>query len=98
MTKGKAPVHLLARFPVEDVVRVLQAGDEQYGTHNWHGETFSRVQFAAKIIRHTLAWLRGEDADPDDGASHIAHAAADALIILEMERAGLGVDDRIKRP
>lgn len=48
----------------------------------------------AALLRHLLRWQAGEDLDAS-GHSHLAHVAARALILLDLELRGLpGSDDR----
>jgi hypothetical protein len=37
----------------------------------------------AAIGRHLTDWQIGEDVDPEDGLSHLAHAAWNCLALLE---------------
>lgn len=43
---------------------------------------------------HLSAWREGQDFDPEDGVSHLAHAVWHLFAILEMQARGIGTDDR----
>lgn len=93
---GKPRVGLLPGRALEEVAAILTFGAEKYGDHNWReGMTWSRIYDA--ILRHVVAFIRGEDKDPESGRSHIAHAACGTLFLLEYILEGIGKDDRYKR-
>lgn len=72
-------------------------GAEKYGERNWErGIAWSRVFAAA--LRHLWAWWRGENADPETGLPHLAHAACNLLFLLAYHRRQIGPDDRPAGP
>lgn len=80
---GKLDWSLLPYEALEEVVKVLEYGKHKYAAHNWSsngGFKYTRVFNA--LMRHTLAFMRGEDKDPETGLSHIAHAACNILFLL----------------
>ena len=93
---GKVPYHLLPYDALEEVARVLQFGANKYAERGWEaGISYSRV-FGA-ILRHTFAWWRGEDNDPETGRHHLAHATAECLFVLAYAlRKRTDLDDRNK--
>lgn len=94
---GKPRMSLLPTGPLTAVAEVLTFGATKYSANNWRaGFDYSRLTDAA--LRHLLAFNEGEDADPESGISHIAHAICGLMFLLEQTRAGTGTDDRFKRP
>ena len=90
---GKLPWHLLPPDAVESILAVLQFGALKYGDRNWErGMAWSRP-FSA-LMRHMWAWQRGEEADPETGLSHLAHAGCCILFLLAYEQRRIGKDDR----
>lgn len=92
---GKPACDLLPPAALLAVAEVLSHGAAKYGRHNWRsagGLTWSRL--TAALLRHLLAWQRGEDRDGDSGLPHLAHVACCALMLCEYQVAGGGVDDR----
>ena len=70
-------------------------GAKKYDSHNWRrGFKWSRLLGAA--LRHILAFMGGQDKDPETNLSHLAHAACCIMFLLEHEAKGLGEDDRYK--
>lgn len=93
--QGKSRLELLPPHAVEELGHVLKFGAEKYGEYNYLGG-LKWTRFAGAILRHTYAWLRGEDNDPESGFSHLAHAAVSAMMILEFMKRGKGEDDRYR--
>ena len=93
--QGKAPMSLLSREALEQTALVLEFGRKKYAAHNWRkGFEWSRPLSAA--MRHILAFQDGEDKDPESGLSHLAHAAACIMFLLEFEKTHKELDDRYK--
>ncbi|MFG1395880.1 dATP/dGTP diphosphohydrolase domain-containing protein [Roseixanthobacter pseudopolyaromaticivorans] len=92
---GKPPVGLIPRSALLAEARVLDFGAKKYARHNWRkGMLWSRLGDAA--LRHLLAWLDGEDIDPETSESHLAHLRACSGFLIEYQERGLGEDDRFK--
>lgn len=90
---GKVRVELVPPAALLEVGRAFTYGAEKYGADNWRkGAGWSR--YVGASLRHVLAWSSGEDADAESGLSHLAHAAACLLILMELQRGRLGADDR----
>ena len=63
---GKPAMELIDADAMEDLARVLEFGRRKYGAHNWRGGIgIGRLIGAA--LRHTFAFMRGEDTDPESG-------------------------------
>ena len=77
----KLPYHLLPTDAIEEIVKVLQHGAKKYQPRNWEkGMKWSRP-FSA-MMRHSLAWWRGEDLDPETKLPHMAHAGCCVLFLI----------------
>jgi len=91
---SKLPWDLLPYDAIEDIVKVLQYGAKKYSAHNWSaGFVWSRL-FSA-LIRHAVAFWRGEDIDPESGLPHLAHLGCCVLFLIAHQKRGLGTDDRV---
>ena len=92
--KEKLRWDLVPSDALESVVRVLTAGARKYEARNWEkGMNWSRC--FASMMRHTWAWWRGEDLDPESGISHMSHVACNALFLCAYEQRGMKIfDDR----
>ncbi len=91
----KIPLELLSPIALDMIAEVMAFGAKKYAAHNWRrGMSWSRLLGAS--LRHILAYLGGEDKDPESGLSHLAHAGCCIMFLLEYIAKGLGKDDRYK--
>lgn len=52
--------------------RVAEFGAKKYAPWNW-SKGIARVQLCCSLLRHTFAYIRGEDRDSDSGLLHTDH-------------------------
>ena len=72
---------------IEDIVKVLEFGAKKYSRWNWtEGSGFSYTRIVSSLLRHTFAWVRGEDKDPESGLSHLAHMGCNIVFLLYYNR------------
>jgi hypothetical protein len=77
----KVRMDLLDPYAIEQLAAVLTFGAKKYAAHNWRsGINYSRL--IAALLRHTFAYLGGEDNDLESGLPHIAHAMCCCMFIL----------------
>jgi hypothetical protein len=94
---SKPRLDLLPPAAMEAIAKVLTFGAGKYGDNNWaRGARWGR--YYAALLRHLLAWWRGEELDPETGLSHLAHAGCCLVFLLEYQRNGWGTDDRFRGP
>jgi len=80
---GKRDWSLLPYDSIEEIAKVLEFGKIKYAAWNWtEGGGFKYTRVFNASMRHLLAFMRGEDKDPDSGLSHIAHLACNVLFLL----------------
>ena len=53
-------------------VRVAEFGARKYDPWNW-SKGIARVQLCCSLLRHTFAYIRGQDRDPESGLLHTDH-------------------------
>jgi len=63
----------------KEVVDVLTFGKNKYSARNW--QKVSRERYEAAIMRHYIAYLEGENNDPETGISHLAHMGASLMFL-----------------
>lgn len=68
------------------VAQVLGYGAIKYAPDNWRRVPDARRRYVAAALRHTLAALAGEAADPESGLSHLDHAVCCLLFVSELEK------------
>ena len=81
--EGKRDWSLLPYDSIEEIAKVLEFGKHKYAAWNWtEGGGFKYTRVFNASMRHLLAFMRGEDKDPDSGLSHIAHLGCNVLFLL----------------
>lgn len=69
-------------------------GARKYGRHNYRVAGVRASVYYDATARHLLAYLSGEDVDPDSGLSHITKALCSTFVLLDAIRFGKCTDDR----
>lgn len=91
----KPDMSLLSSTALVKIAQVMTFGKKKYSAHNWRGGfVWSRVLSAA--MRHLVAYIGGEDKDPETGLSHLAHCGCCIQFLLEFEETHKELDDRYK--
>lgn len=70
---------------ITQVAEILTFGAQKYAAHSWQTVPQGSERYLAALLRHLTAHAGGEDKDPESGMSHLAHAACNAMFILELE-------------
>lgn len=83
---GKDPWDLLPTHALREVVRVFGFGARKHGPDNWKVAKDTRRRYYASALRHLTDWWDGETKDAESGRHPLAHAAADVLILLALEK------------
>ena len=78
---GKLLWNLLPAAEVEDVVRVLTMGANKYSPDNWKVVPDAVERYYAALLRHLIAWRKGELTDPESGLPHLAHVTCNTLFL-----------------
>ena len=90
---GKARHDLIPPELPEAIAAVLTFGASKYGERNWEkGMSWGRPY--AALMRHMLAWWRGEKVDTETGMSHLWHAGCCIAFLIAFEQRQKGIDDR----
>lgn len=93
---GKAPMHLISYTAMTEIAGALAYGAQKYGEYNYRsGIKYSRIYSA--ILRHLFAWFAGQDNDPESGLSHLAHAGAGIVMLIDTHHLNPNFDDRWRR-
>lgn len=92
----KPRLELISAIATIKKARVMAFGANKYGVGNWRkGLLWSRIIGA--LLRHTFAYMSGEDYDLETGESHMAHAACCVDFLLEYESTRREFDDRMPK-
>jgi len=94
--QGKPPLTTIDPQFLLDMAHVLQFGDNKYGRLNWQGLSVERLMDAHQ--RHTLAFLAGEELDPETGKPHLIHASSCLMMVNWIMKNRREQDDRRFKP
>lgn len=94
---GKPMMSLIDSEFLTETALVLTFGAVKYDVDNWRkGIPVRRLLDAT--LRHVNAINAGEDADPETGLHHAAHAACELMFAMWMIRHRPDLDDRWHHP
>lgn len=65
---------------LQQVVEVLDLGQQKYARYNWQGLDKTRVEKA--MLRHMFSYMNGETIDPESDKNHLAHVICNCLFLL----------------
>ena len=97
---GKTDWSLMPFEAIEEINKVLDFGAKKYAAHNWKtGSGFKYTRVLSSLLRHTFAWARGEDLDPESGLSHLSHMGCNIVFLIYYNKynARYNNDDRVTR-
>ena len=81
---GKPRPTLVPVSLIEAVTSIREYGVKKYGDpDNWKKVSLDRYRNAA--YRHWLAYVKGEELDPESGLPHLHHCACNLAFLIEME-------------
>lgn len=93
---GKPRYDLISPVATEDLARVLEFGAHKYAENGWRSNPQDWTRTIRSAFSHLNAIARGDDMDVDSGLPHAACLMANAMILDEYLRLGLGRDDRYR--
>lgn len=95
LNTGKAPIGMIleAKHALEGCAEVMAFGAKKYSRSNWR-KGLSHTQIADSLSRHLIAWLSGEDLDPESGLPHLNHLLCNAIFLAENSATRPDLDDR----
>lgn len=82
---GKPNWSLMPWDALGEVQGVLDFGARKYGEHNWKHVLSPRTRYLSAMLRHVIAYARGERNDPESGYHHLAHAVCCGLFVIHFE-------------
>lgn len=93
--QGKAPLHMIPEEAIEGMALAFAYGAKKYGEYNYrNGIDVTRL--TDSLGRHVLAYLKGEDNDPESGLPHTYHILANAAMLEYMRVHKPEFDNRFK--
>lgn len=83
---GKIQLDLISPEFIEDLGKVLTFGANKYSAESWKTVPDAENRYYAALLRHIMAYRKGEDMDEESGLSHLAHASACLMFITHFEK------------
>lgn len=82
---GKIEAHVLPSLAIDEICLAMAEGTQKYGEYKWaQGEGINWRRYFNACLRHLWQFWRGNDLDENSKRSHLGHAGACLLILLEM--------------
>lgn len=95
----KTPLALLPPIFNEETAKAFQLGiTKGYGPWNWRMTKVEMMTYLHAARRHLDAVIERIDIDPESGAHHLGHVAANCAIILDARKHGTLIDNRPPQP
>jgi hypothetical protein len=95
--QGKADLSILSVHGLSQIALALQFGAKKYNRYNYLETGFKYTRLSSAALRHLYAWVWGEDKDAESGLSHLAHAGACIVMLIDHGAHNIGEDDRFKK-
>jgi hypothetical protein len=92
---GKTRWSLVHWKSLVPMVEVLEFGAKKYAPYNWM-KGLNYTEICESLLRHTHAFLEGEDDDPESKLSHVGHILCNGLFLSYMYLFRKEFDDRHK--
>ena len=73
---------LLPLEEIEEIVKVYTAGSKKYGENTWQNLPNGLQRYKAAMLRHLVAFEKGEEDDKETGCKHLAQVAWNAIAML----------------
>jgi hypothetical protein len=91
----KPPMWLCSPAGMEAEAWAMGLGAKKYGPFNFRQNKVCMSTYLAAILRHVYRIIDGEFIDPESGQPHLGHIKAGCGIVLDAQRHGTLVDDRV---
>ena len=94
--QGKPPIHMIPEDAILGMAEAFAYGAKKYDRFNYrNGLDYTRL--TDSLMRHTLAFLKGEDIDPESGLHHTKLMLANTAMLEFMRLHKPEHDDRYKK-
>lgn len=81
--KMKDQLQLIPTILERETAKALDNGAKKYQPFNWRFSKVESMTYIGAIRRHLNAYFDGEELDPESGAHHLGHIAANCAILLD---------------
>lgn len=80
-SEGKNRLDLIDPDFILGIGETLTFGTKKYNNRNWTGIENKHDENYASLMRHVMAWRKGETADPESGLNPLLHAAFNIMVL-----------------
>jgi len=85
--KSKPRMELLDPDFMVGVAQVLTFGAEKYDAYNWQKADKDGIErIKGAMLRHQMAYMNGEQVDPETGLNHMYHISCNAMFLAYFDR------------
>lgn len=84
-SKGKIKMELVMPEAIIGIAEVLTFGALKYKPNSWQTVKDGNNVHYASLMRHLMAWRKGEILDKESGLSHLKHMMCNAMFLLHHE-------------
>jgi len=85
--KDKVRMELLDPDFIIGTAEVLTFGAKKYEAENWKKATGKDIaRYEGAILRHLMAYRKGEKIDPETGLSHLYHISCNTMFLAYFDR------------
>lgn len=96
--KHKPSMALLPPKALNGIAKVFTHGERKYHAYNYKtGKGLDWDRPFSACIRHLMQWNENEDNDGESGYSHLFHAGACIMMLIDLVESGIGKDTRFQR-
>jgi hypothetical protein len=87
---GKTRVSLVDPDYILGTAKILTFGADKYEAGSWKKLPPAQIyRYKDALMRHILAYLDGENIDPDSGESHLYHASCNLMFLSWFQQQGV---------
>lgn len=83
--QGKQRWDLLDWDIVCGIVDILTYGSEKYAPNSWQYVENAKERYFSALMRHLIAWRKGEIKDSESGRSHLYHVACNLMFLKHFD-------------
>lgn len=71
---------------IEKIVEVLTFGAKKYSENSWQSVPNAKERYFAALLRHIVAWRKGEIKDKESNIEHLAHAVCNLMFLYFFDK------------
>ena len=75
------PIDLL-----EEIVEIYTFGAQKYGDNQWQNLDDGLKRYYSALMRHLVAWKKGNKIDDESKKRHLAHACWNIIALMYLDR------------